>query len=92
MPPLGILRLSAPLAKYLMAFGLSRHRAWVVGQRALKSQRGLVVGLSGASWRYFGGFLGAVLDPLGAWFGPLGSLLGASWETLQSLHVYVSQH
>ena len=46
----------------------------------------LVVGLSGAPGRQFGGLLGAVLGPLGASFGPfggllgrLGGLLGASW-------------
>ena len=46
----------------------------------------LVVGLSGASGRQFGGLLGAVLGPLGASFGPFGGLLGrlggllwASW-------------
>ena len=39
---------------YLMAFGPSRHRAWVGGQRPLECVRwGLVVGLLGASWRQF---------------------------------------
>ena len=70
---------------YLMAFGPSRHRAWVVSERprgrlsgslrrALESMQGTVLrplgSLLGASW----GFLGA------SW--PLGGLLGASWGLL----------
>ena len=40
----------------------------------------LVVGLSGASGRQFGGLLGAVLGPLLGLLGRLGGLLGASWQ------------
>ena len=57
-----------------MAFGPSRHRAWIVGQRALECSLGSRGGP-------FGGLLEAALKPLGgrigASIGPLGGLLGA---------------
>ena len=39
--------------EYLVAFRLSRHRAWVMGQRLSYVCRDLVVGLSRASGRQF---------------------------------------
>ena len=68
---------------YLVAFGPVRHRAWVVGQRALECWLG-------SRGRSFWGLLEAVLKRLGGCFeaswgllwaswGPLLGLLGASW-------------
>ena len=61
----------------LVAFGLSRHRAWVVGQRPLGCSLGCSLECCG--WP-LGGLLEAVLRPLGCLFwgswGPLGALLG----------------
>ena len=54
------------LQQYLMAFGPSRHRAWVVGQ----SPQGCFLGSLRSA---LGGLWGVVL-------GPHGSLLGACWE------------
>ena len=60
-----------------MAFGLSRHRAWVVGQRPLGCSLGCSLECCG--WP-LGGLLEAVLRPLGRVFwsswGLLGALLG----------------
>ena len=61
-----------------MAFGPSRHRAWVVGQRALECWLG-------SRGRSFWGLLEAVLRRLGAVLKPLGAScgpLGASWGPL----------
>ena len=59
-----------------MAFGPSRHRAWVVGQRALECSLG-------SRGRSLGGLLEAVLrrlrGRLGAVLGPLVGFLWASW-------------
>eukprot|EP00959_Pyramimonas_sp_CCMP1952_P260868 5454737-Pyramimonas_sp.AAC.1 len=65
-----------------MAFGPSRHRAWVVGQGSpgcfLGSLRSAFGGLLGAVWRPWGSFrglLGSLLGPLetcGVSWGPLG--------------------
>eukprot|EP00959_Pyramimonas_sp_CCMP1952_P044936 938857-Pyramimonas_sp.AAC.1 len=38
-------------SNYLMAFGLSRHRAWVAGQRALDCSLGSRGRFSGVSWK-----------------------------------------
>ena len=76
-----------------MAFGPSRHRAWVVGQRALECSLGSrgrsLGGLLETVLRRLGGRFGASCGPLGgllgACFGPLGPSwgpLGASWELL----------
>ena len=85
----------APLRKRqgaadLVAFGPSRHRAWVVSQRPLecslgsrgRSLGGLMApplrplgGRFGASW----GLFWASWEPLGASWGPLGSLLGGTF-------------
>ena len=61
----------------LMAFGPSRHRAWVVGLRPL----GCSLGSRG---RPLGGLLEAVLKPLGAVLEPLLGLLAASWGLLEA--------
>ena len=67
---------------YLVAFGQSRHRAWVVGQSALECSLG-------SRGRPFGGLFEQVLKPLGgsfgASFGALGGLLGVSWGLLRAL-------
>ena len=68
---------NAVLCIYLMAFGLPRHRAWVVGQRLLGRSLGCSLeccgwplgglgGSSEASWVPLLGLLGASWGPLGA--------------------------
>ena len=70
-----------------MAFGLSRHRAWVVGQSPqgcfLGSLRRALGGLQGGSFAALGepvgaswGPLGGLLEPLGGISGPPGGVLG----------------
>ena len=61
--------------EYLVAFRLSRHRAWVMGQR-------LLVCVSGSRGTPLGGFWKAVSRPLGGRLGASRSLLGASWGPL----------
>ena len=64
----------------LMAFGLSRHRAWVVGQSPqgcfLGSLRRALGGLQGGSFAAFGEPVGASWGPLGGLLGPLGGVSG----------------
>ena len=67
---------------YLVAFGPSRHRAWVLGQRALQCSLGSPGRPLGCLKWYFRGLLGAVSGPLGACFGPLLGLLGPAWGLL----------
>ena len=77
---------AADWQKYLMAFGLSRHRAWVVRQTPLDlvgiswcASRGPLETSFQASWRpfwVFWGSLRASRGPLGASWVPLGGLLG----------------
>ena len=61
--------------RYLMAFGPSRHRARVMGQR-------LLVCVSGSRGRPLGGLWKAYLEPLGGRFGTSWGLFGASWGPL----------
>ena len=79
---------------YLVAFGQSRHRAWVVGQRPhgcwLGSRGWPVGGPWEAVWRPLGGRFGAswgliwaFWGPLGASWGALGGLLGPLWGLLR---------
>ena len=68
--------------RYLVAFGPSSHRAWVVGQGALQCSLGSPGRSLGCLKWYFRGLFGAGLGPLGAWFGPLGGLFWASWGLL----------
>ena len=63
---------------YLLAFGPSRHRAWVVGQRPLECSLG-------SRGRPLGGLLEAVLKPLGGRFGASWGLFGASSGHLRGL-------
>ena len=64
---------------YLLAFGPSRHRAWVAGQRPLECSLGSrgrpLGGLLEAVLKPLGGSLGASCGPLGGLWGPLGGLL-----------------
>ena len=87
------LHICSERTRYLLAFGPSRHRAWVVGQRPLKCSLGSrgrplgglleqvlkpLGGSLGASWGFFWGSWG----PLGASWGCLAGIwgpLGASW-------------
>ena len=78
----------------LVAFGPSRHRAWVVSQRPLErslgsrgneASRGPLGGRFEASWGPFWGLLGPLLGLLGASWGPWGTSWGppgASWGPL----------
>ena len=82
----------------LLAFGPSRHRAWVVGQRPLEcsfgssgneASRGPLGGSFEASWGPFWGLLGPLLGlfwaswgVMGASWVPLWGFLGASWGLL----------
>ena len=82
----GDLRQQKRLYQYLMAFGLSRHRAWLVDKRA----RGCWWGSRGwpiwGSWETSGARLGVVLGPLGASLSLLGAYLGplgAPWGHLE---------
>ena len=72
--PIGICKFLPP-----GAFGPFRHRAWVVAQRPLECSLG-------SRGRPLGGLWEAVLRPLGGGFwgflGPLLDLLGASWGHL----------
>ena len=61
--------------EYLVAFRLSRHHAWVMGQR-------LLVCVSGSRGTPLGGLWKAVLGPLGGRFGASGGLFVASWGPL----------
>ena len=63
------------LLYYLVAFGPSRHRAWIEGQ----SPQGCFLGSLRRASR---GLLGPVLRPLSWLLGPPGGLLGASWGLL----------
>ena len=70
---------------YVLAFGPSRHRAWVVVQRplgcSLGSREKPLGGLLEAVLRH----RGAVLGSLGASFTPPGGRSGASWEAFGGL-------
>eukprot|EP00959_Pyramimonas_sp_CCMP1952_P471561 9498613-Pyramimonas_sp.AAC.4 len=71
---------------YIMAFGLSHHRAWVVGQRALECSLGYRAkcfgGLVETILMRPGSCLGASWGLFWASRGPLSGLLGISWGLL----------
>jgi len=66
-----------------MAFGPSRHHAWVVSRRALGGSFGVrgrpLGGFLGAIWRHIGCRFGSSVGPLGTLLGPRWGPLGASW-------------
>ena len=68
---------------YLVAFGPSRHRAWVVGQRPLECSLGSrgrpLGGLLEGVLKLLGGGVGASWGVFWASWGPPGGILGASW-------------
>ena len=70
---------------YLLACGMSRHRACVVGMGSVRCSLGshgrLLAGLLEAASKPLGGRLRASWDL----FGPLGGLFGASWRPLGGL-------
>ena len=88
-PPLGVQRHCVrrrPYSRYLVAFGLSRRRAWVVGQRLhvcwLGSRGWPLGGLWEAGVRPLGGRFGASWGLFGAFWGSLLGVFGAAWVFL----------
>ena len=74
---------------YLLAFGPSRHRAWMVGQRPhgcwlrlWLPSRGPLGGSCEAAWVPFWGLLGPIWGLLVASWGLLGASWGAPWGFL----------